>query len=110
MEQYENRGVKKGLVILLVVIVAAASSLVTLAASRLYRTTSGGYYTVSEEYYDYLVRYKRLFEVESMLKEGHLYTASDEDFVNSAIKGLTGALGDVYTRYMTSEEYEQVIF
>ncbi len=108
MEQYENRGVKKGLVILLVVIVAAASSLVTLAASRLYRTTSGGYYTVSEEYYDYLVRYKRLFEVESMLKEGHLYTASDEDFVNSAIKGLTGALGDVYTRYMTSEEYEQV--
>ncbi len=108
MEQYENRGVKKGLVILLVIVVAAASCLATLAVSQLYRTSNGGYYTVSQEYYDFLVRYKRLFEVESMLKEGHLYTASDEDYVNYAIKGLTAALGDVYTMYMTPEEYAEV--
>ncbi|MBP3371900.1 MAG: PDZ domain-containing protein [Clostridia bacterium] len=108
MEQYENKGVKKGLVILLCVIVAAASSLVTLAGTQLYRTHNGGSYTVSKEYYDFLVRYKRLFEVETILQDAHLYDAEEEDLVNYAIKGLTAAFGDVYTTYLTPQEYAQL--
>lgn len=108
MEQYENKGVKKGLVILLCVIVAAASCLVTLAGTQLYRTYNGGAYTVSKEYYDFLVRYKRLFEVESLLNAEHLYDAEEEDLVDYAIKGLTAAFGDVYTTYLTPEEYAQM--
>ncbi len=108
MEQYENKGVKKGLVILLCVIVAAASSLVTLAGAQLYRTHNGGSYTVSKEYYDFLVRYKRLFEVETILQDAHLYDAEEEDLVNYAIKGLTAAFGDVYTTYLTPQEYAQL--
>ena len=106
----ENRGgIKAWLIVLLIALVAATSSLTTLAVSTYVRVKKGGSYTITQEYYDYLVRYKRLFEVEELLKEEHLYEVDDQKFVDYAIKGLVAATGDRYSAYMTPDEFRQVM-
>lgn len=52
-------------------------------------------------------KFKTLFEVKSYLEELYNGEINEEDLVHGAVKGMTAALNEPYTIYMTSEEYDR---
>lgn len=87
------------------VMIAVVASTLTLALSggRL-----GGDHWVSAEEYEAAQRYKRLDQVRDILMTKYYQPLDEEKLITGAIRGMTAAVGDVYTFYYTPEELDRV--
>lgn len=87
------------------VMIAVVASTLTLALSggRL-----GGDHWVSAEEYEAAQRYKRLDQVRDILMTKYYQPLDEDKLITGAIRGMTAAVGDVYTFYYTPEELDRV--
>lgn len=101
----ENRPTRLFALIWGAVMIAVVASTLTLALSggRL-----GGDHWVSAEEYDAVQRYRRLDQVRDILMDQYYKPLDEEQLITGAIRGMTAAVGDVYTFYYTPEELDRV--
>ncbi|MBR0366838.1 MAG: S41 family peptidase [Clostridia bacterium] len=85
------------------VMIAAVSSTLTLLLTGV----RSGEHWVSEREYEAVQRYKRLDEVRDILMTQYYQPLDEEALVTGAIRGMTKAVGDVYTFYYTPEEMQR---
>lgn len=86
------------------VMIAAISSTLTLALTG---GRSVGDHWVSEQEYESVQRYRRLDRVREILMNQYYQPLEESDLLTGAIRGMTKAVGDVYTFYYTPEEMER---
>ena len=53
-------------------------------------------------------KYAELENLYGFLKENYYTELKDEDLMTGIYKGLFGGAGDIYTRYLTAEEYQEI--
>ena len=83
------------------VMIAIVSSSLTLA----FTSREGGQrHWVSPEEYALIQRYERLDEVRNTLMTRYYQPLQEDQLITGAIRGMTSAVGDVYTLYYTPEE------
>ena len=85
------------------VMIAAVSSTLTLLLTG----ARSGEHWVSEREYEAVQRYKRLDEVRDILMTQYYQPLDEEALLTGAIRGMTKAVGDVYTFYYTPEEMQR---
>lgn len=83
------------------VMIAVVASTLTLALTggRL-----GGDHWVSAEEYESIQRYRRLDQVRGILMNQYYKPLEEDALITGAIRGMTAAVGDIYTFYYTPEE------
>lgn len=86
------------------VMIAVVSSTLTLALTS---GRSGGDRWVSEKEYETVKRYERLDKVRDILMNEYYQPLDEDELVTGAIRGMTKAVGDVYTFYYTPEELQR---
>ena len=85
------------------VMIAAVSSTLTL----LFAGARSGDHWVSAQVYESVQRYRRLDEVRDILMTQYYQPLDEEALLTGAIRGMTKAVGDVYTFYYTPEEMQR---
>ena len=85
------------------VMIAVLSSTLTLALTG----GKGGEHWVSQQEYETVQRYRRLDRVRDILMNEYYQPLDEEALVTGAIRGMTKAVGDVYTFYYTPEEMQR---
>ncbi|MBR2698530.1 MAG: S41 family peptidase [Clostridia bacterium] len=85
------------------VMIAAVSSTLTLLLTG----ARSGEHWVSEREYEAVQRYRRLDEVRDILMTQYYQPLDEETLLTGAIRGMTKAVGDVYTFYYTPEEMQR---
>ncbi|MBR1561004.1 MAG: S41 family peptidase [Clostridia bacterium] len=85
-----------------VMIAVVASTATLLIANR-----GGGQRWVTEAEYERVERYKRLDEVRQTLLDEYYQPLDEDALLTGAIRGMTSAVGDVYTFYYTPEEMKR---
>lgn len=85
------------------VMIAAVSSTLTLLLTG----ARSGERWVSEREYETVQRYKRLDEVRDILMTQYYQPLDEEALLTGAIRGMTKAVGDIYTFYYTPEEMKR---
>ena len=85
------------------VMIAAVSSTLTLLLTG----ARSGEHWVSEREYEAVQRYRRLDEVRDILMTQYYQPLDEEALLTGAIRGMTKAVGDVYTFYYTPEEMQR---
>ncbi len=85
------------------VMIAAVSSTLTL----LFAGARSGDHWVSAQEYESVQRYRRLDEVRDILMTQYYQPLDEEALLTGAIRGMTKAVGDVYTFYYTPEEMQR---
>ena len=98
-----NRPKKIVALIWAAVMIAVLSSTLTLMLTG----GRGGERWVSEAEYTAIQRYKRLDRVRDILMTQYYQPLDEETLVTGAIRGMTKAVGDVYTFYYTPEEMQR---
>ena len=83
---------------------AAMMIAVVASTATLFFTSHGQQRWVTEEEYARVKRYARLDEVRKTLMNEYYQPLDEEKLLTGAIRGMTGAVGDVYTFYYTPEE------
>lgn len=101
-----KKRILKSIRLLLVVVVSFAMGNFAMQKGFVIGTNSNKYKEFMKAADEY-PEYNKLFEVRRQI--GNLYAGdfSEEDLVNGATKGMTAALDDPYTVYMTTDEYEK---
>ena len=98
----KNRATKIVQLIWGAVIVAVIASTVTLLI-----TGSRGQHWVTDAEYERIERYARLDEVRDILLKEYYQPLEEDALITGAIRGMTGAVGDIYTFYYTPEEMKR---
>lgn len=83
------------------VMIAVVASTLTLALTG---GRPGGDHWVSEEEYASIQRYRRLDQVRGILMNQYYKPLEEDALITGAIRGMTAAVGDIYTFYYTPEE------
>lgn len=83
------------------VMIAVVSSTLTLALTG---ARSGADHWVSAKEYESIERYRRLDRVRDILMNQYYKPLDEDALLTGAIRGMTKAVGDVYTFYYTPEE------
>lgn len=91
--------------IILVVVTAILSSVLTLQIST-YMSIKAGDNILPGNKFSRLKKYNKLDEVKDTLERYYIEEPDEEEMMTGAIKGLVASIGDPYTYYFTSEEYE----
>lgn len=86
------------------VMIAILSSTLTLALTG---RNGGERHWLSQEEYDRLDRYSRLDSVRETLMTKYYQPLDEQALITGAIRGMTAAVGDVYTFYYTPEELDR---
>lgn len=86
------------------VMIAVVASTLTLVLAG---ARSGGDHWVSAQEYEAVQRYSRLDRVRDILMSQYYQPLDEEALVTGAIRGMTAAVGDVYTFYYTPEEMQR---
>lgn len=88
------------------VMIAVVASTLTLLLSG---GRSAGDHWVSAQEYESVQRYKQLDRVRDILMTQYYEPLDEEALITGAIRGMTKAVGDVYTFYYTPEELQREI-
>lgn len=102
--------IKKGTFVLVLVLVLALGSGLTLGTQEIVRSMGKGNVTIQQSEYDRLSyldnKYAKLEALYQTIQQ-QFYTDVDEKLLLTGIyRGLFEGLGDVYSTYMTKDEYE----
>ena len=100
----KNRPIRIVALIWGAVMIAVLSSTLTLALTG---GKVGGEHWVSAEEYESVERYRRLDQVRDILMTQYYQPLDEEALLTGAIRGMTKAVGDVYTFYYTPEELKR---
>lgn len=95
---------KKAAVILIVVIIV--TNLITFGATNGISIAVGDKAIITKSQYNDLVEFSKLFQVRDMIKSDYVDKIDDNLLVEGAVRGLASGIGDPYTVYWDTKEYE----
>lgn len=107
---------KKSHLVWIIVASLLVGGLVSYGTTSLFRGQEvhpavGGEVTLSKEEYEQLQymndKYAKAEELWQYVSENYYIDVSDEDLANGMYKGIFAGTGDIYSEYMTKEEYAQ---
>lgn len=81
---------------------------ITFMLTSTFNIALGGKVVISKDTYEAYKKYKKMIALEEFVKEDFYKKTSDEELVNSAIKGMFSGLGDPYSQYYTKAEFEKL--
>lgn len=90
-----------------VMIAVIASTVTLLVSGRASQNTGESARWVTQSEYDAIERYRRLDQVRAELMEKYYQPLDEDALMLGAIRGMTSAVGDPYTYYLTPEEMER---
>ena len=100
-------------VVLIVIIFSLLSSMATFGiiykTDILYRNKVLISEKEYDEYRDIVVKYGQLFKFKEFLEDNYYVPIEEEDLIVGMYKGLFEGTNDPYTKYMTPEEFEEMM-
>ena len=81
---------------------------ITFMLTSTFNIVLGGKVVISKDTYDAYKKYNKMIALEELVKEDFYKKTSDEELVNSAIKGMFSGLDDPYSQYYTKAEFEKL--
>jgi len=81
---------------------------ITFMLTSTFNIVLGGKVVISKDTYEAYKKYNKMIALEELVKEDFYKKTSDEELVNSAIKGMFSGLGDPYSQYYTKAEFEKL--
>ena len=81
---------------------------ITFMLTSTFNIVLGGKVVISKDTYEAYKKYNKMIALEELVKEDFYKKTSDEELVNSAIKGMFSGLDDPYSQYYTKVEFEKL--
>ena len=81
---------------------------ITFMLTSTFNIVLGGKVVISKDTYEAYKKYNKMIALEELVKEDFYKKTSDEELVNSAIKGMFSGLDDPYSQYYTKAEFEKL--
>ncbi|MEG1584935.1 MAG: PDZ domain-containing protein, partial [Anaerovorax sp.] len=104
--------IKKRSLVLILVVALLTGGVLSAGGLLLYQTAGGTYVRVAEKDYERLAymtqKYDKLEQLEQVIDDNYYKDVPNEDLELGIYKGLFWGLGDMYSNYLTAEEYENL--